>query len=157
MRARRLRRLGQLTGGVEVVPAAESKEQPAQDISNSSSVTLNSMPPVVVPQLDSQKNKLIVGTTELSHDDDRISEMDDIHHKQKHQKFSNDHDQQLICAEKASNTIEIVGECLRLLFFKGRFYNKLFFQSPSDRVFLDVRVCCVNLNSTVFRQPNKVK
>lgn len=110
MRARRLRRLGQLTASAvpAVIPAAESVEQPTPDVNKGIATTISA--PTAVPQLDSQKNKLFVGSTELSHDDDRISEMDEIHHKQKHQKFSSDHEQQLLCSEMANNNVKIVGK-----------------------------------------------
>lgn len=114
MRARRLRRLGQLTGAAVAacVPAVTepAEQRPAKDVDNTTtgrSVAISTST-VSGSQIDSQKNKLMVGSTPVSHDDDRFSEMDDIHHKQKHQKFSSDHEHEMMFAEKANNNVEIV-------------------------------------------------
>lgn len=105
MRARRLRRLGQVTGAGAVVtgPAAptENLARPENDAANNSAGMSTTG--------DSQKNKLIVGSTELNHDDDRTSDMDDVHHKQKHQKFNVDHENQSNVGEPVS-LVKIVGE-----------------------------------------------
>lgn len=115
MRARRLRRLGQLPGAAAgPIPSnpvtKPTDQQPTLDAATSSPKTIATPTTTVVHSLDSQKSKLYVGSTELSHDDDRISEMDDIHHKQKHQKFSSDYEQQMKCAEKVNNNVQIIGE-----------------------------------------------